>query len=158
MKVSVKALQGVVDYDDGAMVVLNAGDTGELTEAKALVLQESGKIKITTKKKKVEAEEPEATGYAALDVPALTALATTREVLPETGTGANSGVVKQDIIDALEADDAKVDYSLKDEAELITLATELGIMPETGTGENGAVTKDDIVAALVQADADSAPA
>lgn len=158
MKVTVKALEGVVDFDDGAMIVLNSGQSGELSEEKALGLEASGKVKILSPKKKVEEEKPAPTGYAALNASVLANLATERGVMPETGSGKDDAVIKVDIIAALESDDEKTDYSTKDEAELIQMATELGVMPETGSGENGAVIKADIVAALEQADADSAPA
>lgn len=106
MKLKVKALQSVVDYDDGAMVVLNTGDSGELTEAKATELADAGKVKITSGKKKAEAKEPEETGYAAMSVPDLTELATELEVMPETGSGKDGAVVKSDIVAALEQADA----------------------------------------------------
>lgn len=157
MKVNVKALASVVDFDDGAMIVLNVGQSGKLTEEKALTLAASGKIKIVAQKKKPSEKEPVLTGYAAMNAPVLQDLAIQRGVMPESGSGLEGSVLKADIINALEADDNKIDYSTMDEAELIQLATESGVMPETGTGEDGAVTQADLVAALEQPDQESAP-
>lgn len=49
-KIKVKAKELVIEYDDGQTVVINAGETGLLTEGKANVLKDEGRVTFVTQK------------------------------------------------------------------------------------------------------------